>query len=84
MRAVLLQLFGIFSIIWSYGQQPKALSLPLITTYTPAEYQGGIQNWAIDQDTLGYIYVANNYGLLEFDGATWNRYVIPESTKPDR
>ncbi len=44
-------------------------------------YDGGIQNWGITQDTSGYIYIANNYGLLEFDGAVWNRFEIPSSTK---
>ncbi|MEQ8903959.1 triple tyrosine motif-containing protein [Ekhidna sp.] len=63
------------------AREQNLISLPLITTYTPSEYNGGIQNWGIDQDTSGYIYVANNYGLLEFDGATWNNYSIAGTTK---
>ena len=27
------------------------------------------------------LYVANNAGLLEFDGNKWNRYEVPLSTK---
>lgn len=56
-------------------------ALPLITTFSPAQYQGGIQNWAITQDTSGYIYIANNYGLIRFDGASWKLYEVPGSTK---
>ncbi len=56
-------------------------SIPLITTYTPLDYQAGIQNWDLDQDTTGYLYIANNYGLLEFDGAKWTTYEIVGSTK---
>lgn len=56
-------------------------SIPLITTYAPSDYQAGIQNWGLDQDTTGYLYAANNYGLLEFDGAEWTTYEIIGSTK---
>ncbi|MEL7145662.1 MAG: triple tyrosine motif-containing protein [Bacteroidota bacterium] len=53
----------------------------MITTFLPNEYQGGIQNWGIDQDTTGYLYVANNDGLLEFDGAVWETFEIPGVSK---
>ncbi|MEP0986801.1 triple tyrosine motif-containing protein [Ekhidna sp.] len=79
-------LFMIFSTNWVFSQttlvkKNDLISIPLITTFTPSEYNGGIQNWGIAQDTTGYIYVANNYGLLEFDGATWNSYPIDGATK---
>ena len=41
---------------------------PFITNYTTADYGAGIQNWGITQDRNGILYIANNYGLLEFDG----------------
>lgn len=59
----------------------KPISIPIITSYSPRDYNGGIQNWGIDQDSTGYLYVANNFGLLEFDGASWKKYAIPEGTK---
>lgn len=81
MRCFLSLVFINFSIIQLLSQEQESLSLPLITTYTPSEYLGGIQNWDINQDTTGYIYVANNYGLLEFDGADWSLFEIPGTTK---
>ncbi|AMQ55918.1 triple tyrosine motif-containing protein [Algoriphagus sanaruensis] len=48
--------------------------LPFISNYEASEYQAGIQNWDIVQDDLDRIYVANNLGLLEFDGKAWRRY----------
>lgn len=50
--------------------------LPFISNYDPETYKAGIQNWDITQDANGLLYVANNLGLLEFDGSTWNRYPI--------
>ncbi|WP_425392135.1 triple tyrosine motif-containing protein [Ekhidna sp.] len=86
MRLINLLFFTFLNVISSYAQEPnnpdlQLLSLPLITTYTPSDYDGGIQNWDIDQDTSGYVYIANNYGLLEFDGASWNNYPIIGATK---
>lgn len=48
--------------------------LPFISNYPATEYQAGIQNWDITQDEMGRIFIANNLGLLEFDGKSWQRY----------
>ena len=48
--------------------------LPFITNYSASSYHAGIQNFDIVQDELGRIFVANNLGLLEFDGKNWFRY----------
>lgn len=86
MKVAYALLFVIFSTTWAFAQSSfktdqHLVSIPLITTFTPSEYNGGIQNWGIAQDTTGYIYIANNYGLLEFDGASWNNYPIEGATK---
>ncbi len=48
--------------------------LPYIRNYTPKEYGGFIQNWSALQDQRGFVYIANNHGLLEYDGVGWRRY----------
>jgi hypothetical protein len=50
--------------------------LPFISNYDAEAYKSGIQNWDITQNIDGMLYVANNLGLLEFDGNNWNRYPI--------
>jgi hypothetical protein len=45
------------------------------------DYKAGIQNWDIVQDKRGLIYVANNFGLLEFDGNEWETYPVKNQTK---
>lgn len=86
MRSLIFLFFVKFLMLSLNGQEihkneAPLISIPLITTYTPSDYYAGIQNWSIDQDTSGYMYFANNYGLLEFDGATWNNYPIAGNTK---
>jgi DNA-binding CsgD family transcriptional regulator len=45
------------------------------------EYQAGIQNWDIAQDKRGLLYIANNFGLLEYDGNRWELYRVRNGTK---
>jgi len=82
-RSILITIFSI-TALFSFGQPNHfngPASIPLSTTFTPSDYNGGIQNWDITQDSLGFLYVANNYGLLEFDGTSWSNYEVPSSTK---
>ncbi|WP_420601576.1 two-component regulator propeller domain-containing protein [Flagellimonas sp.] len=54
--------------------------LPPIQNYTPADYYGENQNWAISQSSDGFIYIANNHSLLESDGIQWNKYPTPNGS----
>ncbi|HSG53610.1 MAG TPA: hybrid sensor histidine kinase/response regulator, partial [Rheinheimera sp.] len=52
---------------------------PLLSNYKPKDYNGGTQNWAVIQDKRGLLYVGNNVGVMEFDGANWR--MIPTRNK---
>ncbi|WP_192821814.1 triple tyrosine motif-containing protein [Rufibacter sp. LB8] len=54
---------------------------PVIRNFKPEEFKGGIQSWGIVQDDRELLYVANNFGLLEFDGATWSLHSPKTGTK---
>jgi len=58
----------------------EAQELPPIENYSPKVYGAENQNWAISQSSEKYIYVANNSGLLEFNGANWKLYPSPNKT----
>ncbi len=58
----------------------EAQELPPIENYSPKVYGAENQNWAISQSDEKFIYVANNQGLLEFDGAKWKLYPSPNNT----
>lgn len=51
--------------------------IPPIQNYTPETYNAENQNWSISQTENNFIYVANNKGLLEFNGASWKLYNSP-------
>lgn len=53
------------------------IGVPYIQNFTRKEYRGGTQNWSIAQDQHGFMYFANNEGLLLFDGVSWEMYRMP-------
>lgn len=54
--------------------------IPPINVFSTEDYGAENQNWSITQGDDKYIYVANNEGLLEFNGASWNLYPTPNET----
>lgn len=57
-----------------YWQRP-------VVNYHRHIYHAGNQNWMIDQQANGWMYFANNKGLLEYDGVYWNLYPMPHTAK---
>jgi DNA-binding CsgD family transcriptional regulator len=53
---------------------------PPIIKYSSSAYGAGNQSWMISQDDQNYMYFANNDGLLEFNGTTWQLYTVPNET----
>ncbi|WP_161554439.1 helix-turn-helix and ligand-binding sensor domain-containing protein [Sinomicrobium soli] len=43
-----------------------------VSGFGPETYRAGNQNWMLSQDDSRHIYIANNSGLLEYNGAQWH------------
>jgi len=56
------------------------IGVPYIHNYSKKEYKAGTQNWSIAQDQRGFMYFANNNGLLLFDGVSWQLHRMPNSS----
>lgn len=63
-KNLFLLFFFIFGIL--LGQE-----IPPILKFQPEDYRSENQNWAITQNKNKTIFVANNEGLLEYNGARW-------------
>lgn len=59
---------------------PAQQLLPPVTNYSAKAYKGASQNWDVSSDKNGVIYVANNDGLLRYDGQRWELYRLPNKT----
>lgn len=67
-------------LIWNlmtplvYAEEPFSIG---ISNYGLGQYQAGLQNWGMDVDSLN-VYIANNSGMLRFNGSDWQLLQTPE------
>ena len=73
-------LFTAFLVHSTSAQSYSEKGAPPIINYSPKEYYANTQNWACIQDDRGIMYFGNGTGLLEFDGANWRFYEVPNKT----
>lgn len=71
-----LRIYSLFAILFLLSFTPhisnsQELGRFPIFNFNHRDYAGHSQNWAIVQDLRGLIYVANNSGVLEYDGSDW-------------
>ena len=55
---------------------------PSMYTFTASEYDNHQENYSAVYNNSGLLYVANAYGLLEYDGYEWNRIALPDGKSP--
>lgn len=72
----------LFSLIITIGVATSiyaAGGYPLLFSYTSEQYgtEAGFQNWDITRADGGEIYVANNAGVLRYDGYNWQLIPVP-------
>ena len=54
--------------------------IPEITNYTINQYESDTQNWDIGINDDGLVFVANNAGLMVYNGQKWKKYYLPNKT----
>ncbi len=78
----LLVLLGLLAVPGARAQTvPAEVGLPYVAAhYSPVVYGYHPQNWDVVQDSRGIVYVANNSGVLTFDGTRWRRIRLSTGT----
>ena len=69
-----------FLLLPFFGSAQNSIGLPEIINYNKNIYKAGLQNWGFKQAKNGIIHIANNEGLLSFDGKYWNISPLPNKT----
>jgi len=77
LQYLLLLIIRVFATLTVSSQAIPSFS---VTNFSKQSYRAENQNWSITEDSKGYIYAANNIGLLEFDGIEWGFYPSPNGT----
>ena len=72
-----ISLFITFLFVFLANTFSVAQSSCLVTHYSRSQYAAGSQNWSIDMDKQGFVYVANNKGLMKYDGVRWRIFPMP-------
>lgn len=73
----LLLCFPTVSISSTVVKHDRSL-IPYIKNYSKKDYRGANQNWDVAQANNGVMYFANSDGLIEYDGALWRIFTLPE------
>lgn len=69
----------ILLLLLPFGLSCQVL-LPPVQSYKIFEYKAASKNWSLASDDDGELYVANNNGLLHFNGEEWTLYKLPHNT----
>ena len=67
----------VFLLSFVISTHVQAQAIPTSEHYTIYDYHAHPQNWAVVQDDIGRVYVANTKGVLEYDGNTWKLIELP-------
>ncbi|MEJ8801509.1 triple tyrosine motif-containing protein [Pontibacter sp. H249] len=79
--ALIYSVLFVLSSGFSSMAQSRYWGNPFVRNFSTEDFKGGIQSWGVAQDEREVVYIANNFGLLEYDGAEWNRYPVNNGTK---
>lgn len=78
-RIPIIFILGVILSVTAFAEIKK-IGTPFIRNFPKREYNAGTQNWNVAQDKRGFIYFANNEGLLMYDGNQWQLYKMPNSS----
>ncbi|MFT3738330.1 MAG: triple tyrosine motif-containing protein [Breznakibacter sp.] len=65
----------LFVSVASSKAQTSVFGIPQIKYFNRSDYNAGTQNWCISQANNGLVYIANNFGVMEYDGTEFR--VLP-------
>lgn len=77
---ILLQIALILVGSTSLYSQTTMADIPYIVNFSKFQYDGGTENWKIAATKEGFVYAANNEGLLVYDGDDWKKFKLPNQT----
>jgi len=67
----------LFTALHEVPGEVQDTGTPFIRNFTKGDYKASTQNWAVAQDLRGFMYFANNDGLLMYDGVLWHLFPMP-------
>ena len=81
MNKILIAFLLFFLPSFLAGQDVHDQGFPFLRNFSPAEYRGHTQNFAVVSDLHGLTYFGNFAGVLQFDGQGWRLIPTEKTTK---
>ncbi|EAY24394.1 Two component regulator three Y motif family [Microscilla marina ATCC 23134] len=72
----MMKYFLLASILFVSTIAPLWAQIPYVTKHLPKHYGGGGQSWRATQGKQGLIYIADNVGVLQYDGVQWHKFSL--------
>lgn len=69
-----------YMFFWFCSLTTAQQLLPPIQNYQLLDYKGGSKNWDVSVNDNGELFVANNKGLLHYNGEEWTLNKLPNNT----
>jgi len=79
---LLMGIFVSFTFLLFSQNKNREIGLPYFVNYDNESYDARYDNWAALQGDNGFMYFANGFGLLEYDGASWRLIKLPQNGFP--
>lgn len=76
-RRLILTVFCLHLMLPVAQAEVQETGTPFIRNFSKSDYNASTQNWCVAQDAKGFMYFANNDGLLKYDGVQWHLYQMP-------
>ncbi|RPH34521.1 MAG: PAS domain-containing protein [Bacteroidales bacterium] len=80
MKSLWAIVFLLFLLPFASNSQINHDGIPFYDFYPIDAYGLPQETWCISEDHRGFIYVASNKGLLEFDGSSWRTYATDNNS----
>lgn len=71
-----------FCLYLAFPINSSGQEIPAIITYDRNQYDAGLKNWSFAEDDAGNLFVANNEGILIFNGLNWQKVFLPNHRVP--
>lgn len=82
LKASSLHIFLLYFIAHLAAPYLNAQMVPKVMQFNRTDYEADDQNWMIEQDCEGNIYVANSEAILIYNGISWQKVRLPKNKKP--
>jgi ligand-binding sensor domain-containing protein len=71
---------AIFFCCFQFTEAQNLKAYPEVANYSAKTYYGSGQNWCMEQDSRGILYVGNTDGIFMYNGVSWQKILVDKQS----